>query len=132
MALGRHRGAWGGRRLTQQVVDHEAEDRRERSRIKESLDRAQLSTIHSFCQALLYSFAAEAGVDPSFKVQDEVMAERRFQERWRIYLEGLGNDGEASRVIDRALSLGLTTWNLADLATALTQRAELAGLLAES
>ena len=48
-----------------------------------SLDRAQISTIHSFCQGLLYSFAAEAGIDPSFRVQDEVMAERRFQERWR-------------------------------------------------
>ena len=95
----------------------------------EALDRAQVSTIHAYCQALLYSFAAEAGIDPSFKVQDEVMAERRFQERWRIYLEGLGDDEEAGRAIDRALGLGLTTWNLAELATGLTDRAELAGLL---
>jgi ATP-dependent helicase/nuclease subunit A len=98
----------------------------------ESLDRAQVSTIHSFCQALLYSFAAEAGIDPSFQVQDEVMAERRFQERWRIYLEGLGEDEEASRAIDRALGLGLTTWNLAEFATALTDRPELAGRLERS
>jgi len=95
----------------------------------ESLDRAQVSTIHSFCQALLYSFAAEAGIDPSFRVHDEVMAERRFQERWRIYLEGLGGDEDASRAIDRALGLGLTTWDLANLATGLTDRSELAGLL---
>jgi len=95
----------------------------------ESLDRAQVSTIHSFCQALLYSFAAEAGIDPSFKVQDEVMAERRFQERWRIYLEELGADEAAGRAIDRALGLGMTTWNLAELASALMDRAELAGLL---
>ena len=94
-----------------------------------SLDRAQVSTIHSFCQGLLYSFAAEAGIDPSFNVHDEVMAERRLQERWRIYLEGLGGDTAAGNAIDRALGLGLTTWDLETLATGLTERAELAGLL---
>jgi ATP-dependent helicase/nuclease subunit A len=114
-------------------LERAKEDQPERSDVVdaalESLDRAQVSTIHSFCQALLYSFAAEAGIDPSFRVQDEVMAERRFQERWRIYLEGLGDDEEAGRAIDRALGLGLTTWNLAELATALTDRAELGSLL---
>src|SRR5437867_3190180 len=53
-----------------------------------SLDRAAISTIHSFGQSLLRSFAAEAGVDPAFVVQDEVLAGRRLQERWRSYLEG--------------------------------------------
>ena len=94
-----------------------------------SLDRAQISTIHSFCQGLLYSFAAEAGIDPSFRVQDEVMAERRFQERWRVYLEGLGNDEGAGRAIDRALGLGLTTWHMETLAVELTKRPDLSPLL---
>ena len=95
----------------------------------DSLDRAQISTIHSFCQSLLYSFAAEAGIDPSFRVQDEVMAERLFQERWRIYLEGLASDEGAGRAIDRALGLGLTTRDLERLAAGLTERSELAALL---
>ncbi|HEV8575135.1 MAG TPA: UvrD-helicase domain-containing protein, partial [Dehalococcoidia bacterium] len=94
-----------------------------------SLDRAQISTIHSFCQGLLYSFAAEAGIDPSFRVQDEVMAERRFQERWRVYLEGLGEDEEAGRAIDRALGLGLSTWHMETLAVELTKRPDLLALL---
>jgi len=94
-----------------------------------SLDRAQVSTIHSFCQGLLYSHAAEAGIDPSFRVQDEVAAERRFQERWRIYLEGLAGDDEAQSVVDRALRLGLTTRDLESLASELMSRSELAAVL---
>jgi ATP-dependent helicase/nuclease subunit A len=94
-----------------------------------SLDRAQICTIHAFCQALLYSFAAEAGIDPSFRVQDEVMAERRFHERWRLYLESLGDDAEAGRVIDRALGLGLSTWHMETLAKELAARPDLPALL---
>ena len=94
-----------------------------------SLDRAQVSTIHSFCQRLLYSFAAEAGIDPSFRVQDEVAAERRFQERWRIYLEVLAEDEPAKAAIDRALRLGLTTRDLESLASELMSRSELAAVL---
>jgi ATP-dependent exoDNAse (exonuclease V) beta subunit len=98
----------------------------------ESLDRAQISTIHSFCQHLLRLFAAEAGVDPSFEVQDEITAERRFQERWRGYVEGLSDDEHAAAVIDRVLSLGMTTGELETLAKGLTSRAELLSLLAQS
>lgn len=94
-----------------------------------SLDRAQISTIHSFCRQQLYRFAAEAGIDPSFRVQDEVAAERRFQERWRIYLEGLASSEEAKQAIDRALRLGLTTRELEMLASQLMGRTELAAEL---
>src|SRR3972149_2804054 len=38
-----------------------------------SLDRAQISTIHSFAQALLRSFAAGAGGDPAFTAPDAGM-----------------------------------------------------------
>ncbi len=48
-----------------------------------SLDRAQISTIHAFGLTLLRSFAAESGIDPAFILQDELLAERRQQERWR-------------------------------------------------
>ena len=69
----------------------------------ESLDRAQISTIHAFCQALLRSYAAEAGVDPDFDVQDEVLTARRRQERWRTFLEDLGDDSEALTAVDRVV-----------------------------
>ena len=97
-----------------------------------ALDRSQLSTIHSFAQALLRAFAAEAGVDPDFQLQDEIMAERRLDERWRLYLEGLGGEAAAVAAIDRALGLGLTTRDLGTLARELTGRAHLASILTAS
>jgi len=95
----------------------------------ESLDRAPISTIHSFCQQVLHSFSAEAGVDPSFEVQDEMASARRFQDRWRAYVEGLAGDAGAVGAVDRALGLGLTTRDLETLAWELTARAELLPLL---
>ncbi|MDO8616919.1 MAG: UvrD-helicase domain-containing protein [Dehalococcoidia bacterium] len=106
-------------------------ERGEAQRALTALDRAQISTIHSFAQALLRSFAAEAGVDPAFEVHDQVLAERRLQERWRSYLEELGNDPDAVRIVDRALGLGLTTYQLERLAADLTSRGEVASLLEE-
>ena len=97
-----------------------------------SLDRAQISTIHAFGQGLLRAFAAEAGIDPAFVVQDEVLADRRLQERWRTYLEGLADDRAAMAAIERALGLGLTPRDLETLIRELTARAHLASRLAES
>jgi ATP-dependent helicase/nuclease subunit A len=90
------------------------------------IDRAQISTIHAFCQGLLRSFAVRSGVDPAFEIDDEVAGERRFEERWRGFLEGLGSDSFAAEAIGRALDLGLTTRNLQDLAHALWAKPELA------
>ena len=61
------------------------------------LDRAQISTIHAFCQGLLRFFAVLAGIDPAFEVQDEVTSERRFEERWRAYLDELGSRSDSRR-----------------------------------
>jgi ATP-dependent helicase/nuclease subunit A len=96
----------------------------------ESLDRAQISTIHSFAQTLLRAFSAQAGVDPDFEVQDQVSTERRMQERWRLYLESLEGNSAAEEAIDRVLSLGLQTSEIERLATDLAYRPTLAELLA--
>jgi ATP-dependent exoDNAse (exonuclease V) beta subunit len=93
-----------------------------------SLDRAQISTIHAFGLALLRNFAAESGIDPAFSMQDEVLAERRLQERWRGYLEAL-SDPTATAAVDRALGLGMTTQHLWTLAQELARRPGLAGQL---
>ncbi|MEX0682293.1 MAG: UvrD-helicase domain-containing protein [Dehalococcoidia bacterium] len=95
----------------------------------DSLDRAQISTIHAFAQALLRTFAADAGVDPDFEVQDAVLTERRMQERWRMYLESLHDDTDAVAAVDRVLSLGLSTRDIERLATELAARPDLADLL---
>jgi len=91
-----------------------------------ALDRAQISTIHAFCQALLRFFAVLAGIDPAFEVQDEVASERRFEERWRTYLDGLGSDQDAVDAVGRVLDLGMTPRYLQELAHALWSHGELA------
>ena len=96
----------------------------------ESLDRAQISTIHSFAQTLLRAFSAQAGVDPDFEVQDPVSTERRMQERWRLYLESLEGNVAAEEAIDRVLTLGLQTGEIERLASDLAYRPTLAALLA--
>lgn len=96
----------------------------------ESLDRAQISTIHAFCQAIVRTYAAEAAVDPDFDVQDQLMTQRRMQERWRMYLEQLGEDEGARADVDRLLSLGLKVDELEELALDLASRGEVAEMLA--
>lgn len=95
----------------------------------ESLDRAVISTIHSFCQSLLHTLAAEAGIDPSFTVMDEIAAERRFEEQWRAYLVSLGSDPSAVRALDRALRLGLSLKDFHKLAAAVAGTPDAAALL---
>jgi ATP-dependent helicase/nuclease subunit A len=94
-----------------------------------SLDRAQISTIHSFCQALLRQFAPQLGVDPAFELQDEVLADRRFEERWRLYLDGLGEDAAARSAVNRILDLGLRTADIETLAVNLWKHPEVAPTL---
>jgi ATP-dependent exoDNAse (exonuclease V) beta subunit len=91
-----------------------------------ALDRAQLSTIHSFGQALLRAFAAEAGVDPEMVVLDDLTAERRREERWRVALEGLDLDSGDGRAIDRAVGLGMAPGDLRALAGHMADREDIA------
>jgi hypothetical protein len=57
------------------------------------------------------------------------MSERRFQERWREYLDSLSDDPGAAVVIDRVLGLGLFPSDLETLAKGLTARADLLSVL---
>ena len=93
---------------------------------RDDLERAQLSTIHAFGQALLRSMCAEAGIDPEITVLDQLTAERRFEERWRAALERVDPAGDDGVAIDRALGLGLRIKDLRRLGEALTERADIA------
>jgi len=97
-----------------------------------SLDRAQISTIHAFAMSVLRSFAAEHGIDPTFQVQDEVAAERRFEERWRTFLEDAGRDPDAREAVNRVLALGLWTRDLQTLAYELWTHGALVEMLQSS
>jgi ATP-dependent helicase/nuclease subunit A len=121
-------------RVRGELEKHASQTSGEAHRVEEalaSLDRAQISTIHAFGLGLLRGFSAEAAVDPGFEVQDEVAAERRFEERWRSYLEDLASDGHAVDAVNRVLDLGLTTAEVQKLARELWLQPELAPLLDE-
>jgi ATP-dependent helicase/nuclease subunit A len=52
----------------------------------EDLERAQISTIHSFAAHLLRGHPLEAGIDPGFTEDDGTMFEMLFGESWREWL----------------------------------------------
>jgi ATP-dependent helicase/nuclease subunit A len=63
-----------------------ADERARAARALESLERAQVSTIHAFCQALLQERPLECGVAPGFRVIDESQADALFTEAWDEWL----------------------------------------------
>jgi ATP-dependent helicase/nuclease subunit A len=95
----------------------------------QDLERAQISTIHAFAASVLRSFAAEYGIDPSFRAQDELAGERRFDERWRAFLDTAGGDESIRRAVHRVLRLGLQPRDLRTLAHELWNHGDLAELL---
>jgi len=62
------------------------EERARAARALESLERAQVSTIHAFCQAILQERPLECGVPPAFRVIDEAQADALFTESWDEWL----------------------------------------------
>ena len=61
----------------------------ERERAAEALEvmeRAQVSTIHALCAALLHERPLECGVVPGFRVADEAQTEALFAEAWEEWL----------------------------------------------
>ena len=74
-------------RLEQARASAAPEAARERAaRALEGLERAQVSTIHAFCQAILQERPLECGVAPGFRVIDESQAEALFGEAWDEWL----------------------------------------------
>jgi ATP-dependent helicase/nuclease subunit A len=51
-----------------------------RKSAREEVEAAAISTIHAFCARLLREYAVEAGVDPRFRVLDEVVSDARQRE----------------------------------------------------
>lgn len=52
-----------------------------------SIERAQVSTIHALCTAMLQERPIEAGVTPGFRVADEALADFIFEEAWEEWLQ---------------------------------------------
>lgn len=66
---------------------HGDEETRFRQAIAD-IERAQVTTIHSFCAALLHERPVEAGVKPDFEVLDELGADLLIDKVWAEWLAG--------------------------------------------
>ncbi len=53
----------------------------------EDMERAPISTIHSFCAGLLREYPVEAGVDPQFTLLDEVQSGAFEDQAWDYWLK---------------------------------------------
>lgn len=52
-----------------------------------AIERAQVSTIHALCTAMLQERPIEAGVTPGFRVADEALSDFIFEEAWEEWLQ---------------------------------------------
>jgi len=77
------------------------------------LERAPISTIHSFCSSLLRERPVEASLDPNFEPLDEMGMDLLFQEIWDQWLRKEMEKKPA--VLRRALPLGMEMDHLARL-----------------
>ena len=91
-----------------------------RTRLEEALyelERAPISTIHSFAQVLLREHPLEAGVDPRFDHLDEVQCPLFIEECWMDFLASV--PPERAPVVQRFLALGGTLGLLRKMADTL-------------
>ncbi|MBI3799152.1 MAG: UvrD-helicase domain-containing protein [Deltaproteobacteria bacterium] len=88
-------------------------ERRNLREARSQLERAQISTVHAWCAALLRERAVEARVDPNFTVLDEFGADLLRAETWR---EWLAEEMERSPdILKQALRAGVTLTHLETL-----------------
>lgn len=84
-------------RLADGLADELPEPERQRLRqIRDELPAARISTIHSFCAALLREYPIEADVDPAFAVLEEVDAAQLRSQAVRQTLESLARMRDSS------------------------------------
>ena len=91
-----------------------------------AVDAAPIQTIHAFAANILREHALEAGLDPDFRVLDQLQADLRFAQSWRRWLWSADAPQEA---LQRALDLGL---ELRDLQLAAEQLSRSRDLTSDS
>ena len=88
------------------------------------VDAAPIQTIHAFAATMLRERALDAGLDPDFRVLDQLQADLRFGESWRSWLWS----GEAPQAaLQRALDLGLELRDIQLAAEQLSRNRDLTG-----
>jgi ATP-dependent helicase/nuclease subunit A len=127
-------------RLERARVDPTAgEEERERAAAAlDSLERAQVSTIHALCAAILSERPLECGVAPGFRVADEAETDQLFREAWEEWLAERLTTGDELILdaLDREIPLeGVGPWgertSLRGLARVLLEQRDLEPLVAQ-
>jgi ATP-dependent helicase/nuclease subunit A len=107
-----------------------AEGQEERERLRAAatdLERAPVSTIHAFAQALLKERPFEAGLDPGFQVAAEIAGERVLEDAWDAWFDA--RMAEADDTLLRALTLGLKIEDLRKAAATMARERDILGQL---
>jgi ATP-dependent helicase/nuclease subunit A len=113
-------------RLRRRIAEHlssSATDGDVRTRLEEAyidLERAPISTIHSFAAAILREQPLEAGVDPIFRQLDGVEAPLFLDECWGDFLASM--PASSAHPIGRFFAYGGRLGHLHDMALALYDR----------
>ena len=105
------------------------EERRNLREARGQLERAQISTVHAFCAALLRERPVEARIDPDFAVLAEFGASLLRAETWREWLAQEMDRSPA--ILKQALRAGVTLAHLETLRDFVTEHRDCLTLLPE-
>src|SRR5947207_10234272 len=88
------------------------EERRREEAALEVLERAQVSTIHALCAALLGERPLECGVPPGFRVADDAEMDLVFAEAWDEWLTErlVAGDATLLAAVDAGIPLEAAGW----------------------
>jgi ATP-dependent helicase/nuclease subunit A len=118
--------------------DRPAEERRRADAALEVLERAQVSTIHALCAAILGERPLECGVPPGFRVADDAEMDILFAEAWEEWLTArlVAGDATLMAAVDSGIPLEADGWgersSLRGLARTLVDQRDLRPLVAEN
>jgi ATP-dependent helicase/nuclease subunit A len=119
-------------------TDRPAEERRRAEAALEVLERAQVSTIHALCAALLVERPLECGVPPGFRVADDAEMDILFAEAWEEWITSrlVAGDATLMAAVDSGIPLEADGWgersSLRGLARTLVDQRDLRPLVAEN
>jgi ATP-dependent helicase/nuclease subunit A len=118
--------------------DRPAEERRRADAALEVIERAQVSTIHALCAALLGERPLECGVPPGFRVADDAEMDLVFAEAWDEWVTErlVAGDATLMAAVDAGIPIEADGWgersSLRGLARTLVDQRDLRPLVAES